>query len=129
MVAFNFKPDFVTLIECGIKVQTIRGGLRCGPGDKMQLFTGQRTKQCQRIGEAVCVESFPVMFRDTSFHTGRNQKVLQVSCPDELQKFAEADGFQNWDQCEAFFRDHYEFPFTGFVHRWDPATLQLGKKE
>lgn len=123
MVSFTFKPEFVPLIHSGEKFQTIRSGMRCQPGDTMHLFTGLRTKQCQRIGEAVCVETFPVMFRENSFHTGLNNKVIHMKDPDLLLAFAKADGFKTWDQCHEFFRQQYEFPFTGYVHRWDPKSI------
>lgn len=124
MVSFTFKAEFIPLIHSGDKFQTIRRSMRCKPGETMHLFTGLRTKDCQRIGEAICQEVFPVMFRENSFHTGFNHKVSQMDNPDELLAFAKADGFSSWEDCHQFFRNHYEFPFTGFVHRWDPSTFK-----
>ena len=49
MVAFNFKKGFVPDITHGIKCSTIRQTKRCNVGDVMQLYTGQRTKHCQKI--------------------------------------------------------------------------------
>jgi hypothetical protein len=42
------------LIE-GKKLSTIRQKKRCKVGDKMQLYTGQRTKGCKKILDATCI--------------------------------------------------------------------------
>ncbi|MET0154781.1 MAG: hypothetical protein ABW189_01575 [Rickettsiales bacterium] len=64
MTAFNFKPRFVADILAGRKISTIRKTRRCGVGERMQFFTGQRTKACVKIAEAECVGVAPVTISD-----------------------------------------------------------------
>jgi hypothetical protein len=71
MVAFNFQRQFVDAIRSGAKTQTIRRNARCETGDTLQLYTGQRTKNCVLIGTAACaiceaVGVFPQVTRTTS---------------------------------------------------------------
>ncbi len=51
MVAYSFKPRFVPAIKARTKCQTIRGerARHAKPGERLQLFTGMRTKQCEKI--------------------------------------------------------------------------------
>lgn len=49
MVAFNFMPQFAPLVASGTKTQTIRQTARAKPGDRLQLYTGQRTKACRKL--------------------------------------------------------------------------------
>ena len=53
MVAYNFQKQFADAVERGEKRQTIRAPRRDGRhakvGDKLQLYTGMRTKQCGMI--------------------------------------------------------------------------------
>src|SRR5579859_6979563 len=84
MVAYSFRPRFVAAIKIGLglpvqiedrdpesttmllpKRQTIRavGDKRhAQPGEKIQLYTGMRTKHCRKIGEAVCVSVQAIEF-------------------------------------------------------------------
>lgn len=104
MVAFNFQPRFGPAILDGRKLHTFRLTARCKPGDKMQLFTGQRTKECVLLREVVCayVDHFTVI-DDAS-----------------MNAFARADGFDDWQDMRLFFLDQYdkEFPLFGFLHGW-----------
>ena len=49
MVAFSFKAQFADLVASGKKTQTIRQTARAKPGDRLQLYTGMRTKKCRKL--------------------------------------------------------------------------------
>jgi hypothetical protein len=54
MPSLNFKAQFAESVESGSKKQTIRAN-RKHPiriGDTLYLFTGMRTRNCRRLGEA-----------------------------------------------------------------------------
>lgn len=104
MVAFNFQPRFGPLILDGRKLHTFRRTKRCDPGDKMQLFTGQRTKACILLREVVCEYVRPHIVFDDSLN----------------EEFARADGFVDTADMILFFTEEmgYEFPIYGFLHGW-----------
>jgi hypothetical protein len=77
MPALNFKKCFAPRIKSGMKRQTIRAH-RKNPierGDMLYLYTGLRTKNCEKLGTAVCRDVFRI-----------------VLCPDDRQVFLSCDG-------------------------------------
>jgi hypothetical protein len=56
MPTLNFQTRFAELVKNGTKRQTIRkvGKRFVCPGDILYLYTGQRTKECQRLGSVIC---------------------------------------------------------------------------
>lgn len=65
MVAYNFQAQFADDVEHGFKTQTIRRDARCKSGDKLQLYTGQRTKNCRKLCDAICKRVTPIKICDT----------------------------------------------------------------
>ena len=117
MVAFNFHHEFVIPILLGSKVQTIRKTRRCKVGDAMQLFTGQRTKNCLKFAERICSVVDYVHLERNSLTLGNCSKH-----PRDWDKFAELDGFDNYeDMLDFFVRQYGSSEFVGSVHRWVPA--------
>lgn len=121
MVAINFKKEFVGAILAGDKAQTIRQKARCKVGDTLQLYTGQRTKYCQKISDAICTEVTPIEIHDVMIKV--NGQVLQF---EEMAKFVHADGFKhkrtdalNMNEFFSFFESHYSLPFIGYVIKWE----------
>lgn len=53
MPSFNFQASFAAAVESGQKTQTIRKTCRAKVGDAAYLYTGQRTKQCRKLGEGI----------------------------------------------------------------------------
>lgn len=116
MVAFNFQNRFVQDILSGKKQSTIRQSQRCKVGDMMQLYTGQRTKNCTKIADAVC--------------TGIAYIQITEKCPWAMSSlegevwtyeksgvpFHEYEGFANCALFVDFFRKQYGLPFSGYVH-------------
>lgn len=127
MVAINFTV-FQDKILSGEKRQTVRLKARCKPGDRLQLYTGMRTKACRKLGEAVCEAVFPVTIipdggllfpavaelEARAFYGTKGKMAGILVC----ERFARADGFTCWEACAAFFREKYGLPFAGQVIVW-----------
>ena len=126
MVAFSFKSRFVLPIELGTKQQTIRNVRKrnARPGDGLQLMTGPRF-QPRRIGTADCLAAGPIQIRlgaSPSVHveaidgSGRLEPRFIFGHRD-LDAFAVRDGFDEWPDLEAFWRETHDTsaPWAG---RW-----------
>jgi len=120
MVAYSFQGRFVAPIQANTKRQTIRGQRRrhVRPGEIIQLFYGLRTKYCTRIGDAMCTSIAPVML-----HLD-HAKILagdrQYTGNADLDEFARSDGFRDWPDMLAFWREHHPGVeiFNGFLIQW-----------
>jgi hypothetical protein len=116
MVAINFTI-FVDKVASGEKCQTIRQKARCKPGDRLQLYTGMRTKACRKLGEGICTDVDYcslrlgyITFGDASRHPSANE-------------FARADGFPDYATMVKWFQDKYARPvFVGYVIKWRKIT-------
>lgn len=114
MVAINFSAQFAEPVERGQKRQTIRRTQKCKPGDALQLYTGQRTKACRKLRDAVCKEVLPVRITPGTLEVGGS-----VLMSDTAAEFARADGFANYSQMHAWFQQRYGASvFEGFVIKW-----------
>ena len=122
MVAINFSPQFAGPVERREKRQTIRRKARIRPGQRAQLYTGQRTKACRKLAEddPVCVEVLPVRIT-------RGTLEVDGAClmSDTAAAFARADGFKDFNAMADWFAEKYGGPvFEGYVIKWDwPAKL------
>ena len=113
MVAFNFKQQFSRDVELGNKVQTIRRKARCKPGDRLQLYTGMRTKQCRKLADAICTTVRTVHIdSDTLLIDGCGVYGWHRTCR------ARDDGFDSFDAFVGFFRKQYGLPFRGNIVSW-----------
>lgn len=139
MVAYSFKHRFVGPIRAGLaalndplyiglvpKRQTIRViGLRrhAMPGNVLQLYCGQRTKQCFKIGDAICSETIPVII-----WVGQHDLIIQrggklLGCK-QLKSFAQADGFADPDDMLSFWHEEHAGigKFMGVCIMWRAAS-------
>ncbi|RWN33447.1 hypothetical protein [Mesorhizobium sp.] len=117
MVAFNFQKQFAEPIERREKTQTIRQNKRAKVGDRIQLYTGMRTKQCRKLVEVdpVCVCIDYVAIRPDYLTVGDVRKH-----PRDRDEFARLDGFKDYADMVAWFQDRYGQPsFIGYLHRWE----------
>jgi len=115
VVAFNFSPEFADAVVSGEKVQTVRKTKRAKPGDLLQLYTGQRTKNCRLLREAKCAYVDYVHIAPDGLTVGDTEKH-----PGNADAFAKRDGFKNFDAMLAWFAAKYGSPhFVGYVHRWE----------
>jgi hypothetical protein len=125
MVAYNFKPQFAPLITSGQKRQTIRAlGKRrhAASGDALQLYTGQRTRNCQKLLDAVCTNATPIrmishelneQMTGLSIYLRGSDVALDAASADALAK---ADGFESLAEFAEFFEDR--LPFEGVMIQW-----------
>ena len=114
MVAFNFKKQFAEDVASGKKTQTIREKARAKAGDKLQLYTGMRTKACRKLSDAFCVAV------DSISITPEGPVFGQTGWwPKDYDAFAALDGFGSYDEMYDFFCSEYgEEVFNGFIIMW-----------
>lgn len=129
MVALSFKRDFVADIEYGRKRRTIRRVRKAGnpkPGAALQLYTGMRTKACEKILDAVCSRVRPVVIDHRGvFLAGRQLWAGDAPAyqggpnPEDYDgDFARADGFESFGDMAEFFEREYGLPFEGQLIEW-----------
>lgn len=119
MVALNFQSRFAKDVEAGRKRQTIRQTARVKAGQAIQLYTGQRTKACRKLGDATCIDCMYVGLTERAITLGDASKF-----PRDMDDFARADGFADYAAMWKWFFNQYKTTsFVGVVIRW-----QLMKK-
>jgi hypothetical protein len=118
MVALNFSAEFVPDVDAGRKTQTIRVGARARAGQALQLYTGQRTKACRKLADAICVDCTYVGL------TAKGVTLGDVSrFPWDIDDFARQDGFENYAAMWRWFSERYKTnSFTGHIIRWRLAA-------
>lgn len=120
MVALNFQLQFAPLVESRIKRQTIRRSDRVRVGQRLQLYTGQRTRDCRKL-----VTPDPVCTVVTYVHLSADDIVLGSTkhAPRGFDDFARADGFLDYADMWLWFQKTYEMPhFIGRLIKWDWET-------
>lgn len=116
MPALNFKV-FVDKVESGAKSQTIRPPRKYPVklGDKLYLYIGMRTKNCRKLGEAVCSEIIPIGFTfwrgDFCFFI-KSEDIyiddLRIMFLKEKDEIIRRDGFRNLKEFQNFFIETYK---------------------
>lgn len=117
MVALNFSPEFAGPVERREKRQTIRQTRRAKVGDRIQLYTGQRTKGCRKLSEIdpVCTYVGYVAIRPEYLTVGDAK-----AHPQDRDAFARADGFKDYADMVAWFQARYgQHSFIGYIHKWE----------
>lgn len=122
MVAINFQAQFAPDIRAGRKTQTIRKTARCKTGDELQLYTGQRTKDCTLIGTATCAICEPITIAEDYLATG----YFRLPSGDAAH-IAHIDGFANLAAMREWFRQRYgSLPFSGYRIMWHGFASSAG---
>lgn len=141
MVAYSFHKRFAAPILLGLepgpllpgmKRQTIRADRKrhARPGEELQLYTGMRTKSCSLLGRAICRRVDPI-----ALFFGDHPRVLitgdmEVCGARGLDVFAVRDGFGDWEDLEAYWRDGFggevqaELRYDGRLIRWEPRAAE-----
>ena len=121
MVALNFKKQFAEAVRSGVKRQTVRReGKRklIITGTKLQLYTGQRTKDCVKLGDAVCTGTSAV-YLDCMISGRCPSRRMPLPRRDEKNTSSPAqDGFKDEIEMLEFF-DRAGLTFDGWVIYWD----------
>jgi hypothetical protein len=119
MVAINFSPQFADAVAAGRKTQTIRQTARAAAGQALQLYTGQRTKACRKLADAVCVDCTYVGLTARGVTLGDKSRF-----PGDIDDFARADGFEDYAAMWKWFSERYETnSFTGNIIRWQITDI------
>ena len=116
MVAINFNQQFVNVIASGNKRQTIRHTKRCKPGQKLQLYTGMRTKKCRIIRNAGCKTVCEISFSRNPLRIKLDGNELSQT---QALDLAIDDGFQEITGMMDFFDNLYGMPFNGYLITWE----------
>jgi hypothetical protein len=147
MVAYSFKTRFLGPIGVGTKAHTIRlprknphpsrasiGG-HAKPGEKIQIYTGMRTKHCRLIGTAECEKvhriTIELCHSWVDLYEVPGKKPRRLNCWDgsaiELDPFARSDGFKDWSDLWEYWAAEYPeanhragdfWLFDGFLIGW-----------
>lgn len=132
MVAYSFQKRFAPQIIAGTKRQTIRLPRKrhARPGEKVQLFTGMRTRHCKKIiPDPFCTVVLPISIRlnagrivEVDLGTWASGRWTQIAC---LDMFARQDGFENLDDMSEFWaRAHGDIEhFDGVLICWYPHEI------
>lgn len=107
------------------KHSTIRGKRKTPikPGDYLKLYSGQRTKQCQLIGTAICHNTTPVKIAEDAPYillnltTNPGERWYRFT-ESALEHFYKTDGFTSYDEMKTFFSNQYGLPFSGDLIEW-----------
>ena len=125
MVAINFQQQFTPAIRAGRKTQTIRKTARCETGDLLQLYSGQRTKNCEKIGTAWCAICEPITIAEGYIAAGGYYR-LQYGAAEHIAKI---DGFDSFAAMRDWFRERYGLPFQGYRIMWHGFERALSPTE
>ncbi len=125
MPALNFKIQFVPHIRSGRKTHTIRSTrkLPIKTGDTLYLYTGMRTRHCQKIIQSVCLKVEDVLIRQRKTFSNDSTERFEVAIngvgleSDEKQALAYADGFKSFSDMMIFWQGR--LPFIGHIIHWE----------
>lgn len=138
MVAYSFKQFFAAQIDAGVKRQTVRADRKrhARPGEMLQLYTGMRTRNCQKIGpDRICIGVERIIIERRAVEiTGIEINGARLSA-DEIEEFSRTDGFDpdhlkgaagldshlaSWNMAMFWSLNHPgDQTFEGVLIRWD----------
>lgn len=128
MVAYNFQTRFADQISAGTKTQTIRAiGKRrhAREGERLQIYTGMRTKVCRKLlaPDPVCVRAEMITISRDGVHYPQGGECM-TPCV-----LARRDGFASFQEMLDWFERTHGLPFTGILIKWRPdeRTLQISR--
>lgn len=118
MVAYNFQKQFAAAVQGGDKTQTIRAVRKrhAMVGERLQLYTGMRTKSCCKLvmPDPTCSANKRVLI--SSLGASVDRQIVE-----DLDAFAQQDGFENYHQMLKFFDETHGLPFVGRLIEWELA--------
>ena len=139
MPGINLQKQFSQADKDGAKTQTIRKR-RTPPiekGQHLTLWTGQRTKNCQPLGDATCTKVEPIKIipnrseiwlwdeENEAMEDGEIVGNFYTLTPEATEVFAKADGFNNPQDFFDFFKQypsdvlHFELVIIHWRLGWD----------
>lgn len=117
-----FKDRFVDLVIAGTKLHTIREDrhARWHVGRAIQFYKNTRTpltKKFRADGVALAVQQLELVDKQAKKQPGILVDGRQLT-PLECQELSRRDGFEDFAQLLAFFRETHGLPFTGKLIGW-----------
>lgn len=127
-----FKPRFADLVESGRKLQTVRPVPKRMPrvGDIIDARRWEglpyRSKQVSLLRAWVTrVELVEITLYGVGvWDAGRNEWTHDEFVPEE---FAEADGFESWEEMRDWFKAEHGLPFRGVLLMWEHSPGSAGE--
>lgn len=121
MPALNFMKQFVARVEDGSKGHSIRRKRKRAwkVGDRLALYTGMRTRACRLLFRTVVTKVQDILIAvvpDAEWAVIKIDDVLLM--PDEMEAFAQADGFADHAAMMAFWQKTHTLPFHGDIIHW-----------
>lgn len=116
MTLLGFKRQFADAVARRDKRMSIRARFRFREGQRLQLYTGLRTRAVQKLVADDPVVTSTASIRIEEDAVWMNEERLTDTAAAEP---AHTDGFATLDDFIAFFRDVHGLPFTGQLVRWD----------
>lgn len=123
MPAYNFKYRFADLIRKKKKRQTIRKERKDKwiprVGMTASCFINMRTRFCERLGDFKIKEVYKIEINPDNLFTVTltdKDNVTRYIEKKDRNKFARADGFDNYKEFIDFFK--YRLPFKGVLIKW-----------
>lgn len=116
MPAYNFEQQFAEAVESGFKRQMLRLPRKRPTvvGDRLCLYTEQRTKVRRGRREVTCTQVLPIYLDHDSVWAG-GMRLSETA----LTWLALADGFESGEQLLAFFDRLYGFPVDLELIVWE----------
>ena len=140
MPGLSYKGQFVEYVEAGlqkprqkgkrIKTQTIRNIRKhpIRPGQTLYHYFAQRSKYCRKLGESICKSVHNIQITKEGVYYSAcldGRRIIAkgdfIQGQKELDKFARADGFKNWDAMRKWWVLTHGadcFPFHGQLIKW-----------
>lgn len=126
MAAYNFQRQFAAAIRAGTKTSTIRrrraNGYVPAAGERIRLYTGMRTVQCEllRVVEVVRVRPVVIDTTNLTFSLLLDGAWLR---PADLGLLAAQEGFASVAAMRTFFREQYgSEQFSMYLIEWCPQA-------
>ena len=131
MPALNFQERWSDAVQIGAshangvfmsigtvlpKRTTIRKWGRIWIGQRLYLYTGQRTAKCRKLGEVICLSATPFTISENGVSRLGEYALNQA----EIEHLARLDtaGQLSGPEFIDFFRSAYGLPFDGGLYGW-----------
>lgn len=121
MAAYNFKKEFAPAVKSGKKRCTMRQRRKSGyvpsVGESLTLYTGMRSKGCEKLCDVTVKAVRPVIIELEEERTS----VVLDGTPltfNEIRHLAERDGFFSVAEFRGFFRTQYGTQAHLYLIEW-----------
>ncbi len=128
MPAYNFKAQFAPAVKAGTKLSTIRRRA-AKVGTTAYLYTGMRTKACQKLGQGTITKCENIIIGQTADGKPFAKLQGQLLSDNKLLEMAKLDGFKTAELMIDWFAYTYDHlqedlrggfvVFAGYLTTWE----------